>query len=767
MASPEEILGQYRERDEKTPQGEAIPEKETLNTERMRQYLKDKKFTADNFDQLFTVESAVGLLKAGGTKGELEMIKAMNASIDYLKKIGLKEMLEDSNKNTFHSNLLKELQKRNELKMEADVMHGYETYMLVKERARKHLLISRRGSEQREQQKVTTEKSLSQSFKEVLNDVKGNYDKMDKTEKLVAVGGLIAGAVMLLTSDSPKVQKFKDFLWSTLKIGGLAVTANYAFKLFTGKTALESVEGWSKENLATDEFWMKAYDTDAEKAALVQKSMVFIGDKDFMQVSKAYKEAKDGKMKLPGVKDKDMSPQEIYLAVDTFFKKYPREQLELKYRNAKKSPNWDAVVTAAMVEDSTIQVSGNIVERAYDNMREYSIRGWNGFWVTTEGLGLMRGLYLKVYGKDPNDEELKGSIDKLRKQLENEVATDGELGKFIDRNMSETSARQYNQLLISGKRDQKYQNVKFLEVPGDSMYVMSETKLDGSLASENAVSEMLNGALKNAEEFLKGRYPEAADNLYKFVSMEEVRGVRVTSNSTFKLFVRMPVKGSPEYSRKAVMATPPAERKEKPGVEVFGVNDKIEYAKLQDFEKERLRILFLLDAGQTAELEKVCGWYTDHFKTKSMPKNDVMTALFEDVAIRNKCVDELNFKQDLKGSYDLLHSLEGKLTDIEKDAAAAFDTTVLDKLYPPNWFAKVSDAYEPLVAYMRRSVGYKIRLAVLGDKDARAYWSNLDPKRYSPDQNPDWIEEIMKDYKKECKRFVAEFESGKVKFTKP
>jgi hypothetical protein len=770
MASPEEILGKYREKDDKTPQGEAIPEKETLNTERMRQYLVDKKFTPDNFDKLFTVDSAIGLLKAGGTRGEQEMIKAINDSLGYLSKIGLKELMEDSNKTTFHSTLLKELIKRNEQNMETVVMQGYETYALVRERARKLLLIQQKGSERREKEKVTTEKSLTQSFKDIIGDVKKNFGKMDGTEQLVTVGGLLVGAVMLLTSKNEKIEKFKNSLWTMLKVGGLGLTANYAVKLFTGKTAIDTATDWSKDNLATDEFWMNTYKTDGEKAALVQKSIVYLGDKDFMQVAKAYKDAKAAnktEVSIPGVLDKHMSPSDIYLALDTFFKSYPVDTLELKYRNAKRRPNWDSVVAAAMVEDSSIELSGNVVERAYDDVREYGIRGWNGFWVTTEGTGLMKSLYLKAWGKEPGEGEMKELTGKLRSQLENEVTGEAELGAFLDRHMSETSSKQYKQLMASGQRDNSHPQVKFLEVSGDSMYVMSEAKLDASMASEKAVGDMLGGALKDAEAFLKGRYPEAAANLYKFVNIEEVRGVRVTDSSTFKLFMRMPLKGSPEYSRKTVMATPPTERKEKPGVEIFGVNDKIEYGRLESFDKERLRVLFLLDVSQKAELDVVCKWYTDFYKTKSLPKNEVMKALFEDEDARKKAVEELNLKQGLKGAADLMHTYEGKLADIEKDAAAAFDTTVLDKLYPPNWFGKVSDAFEPLVTYMRRSVGYKIQLAILGDKEARVYWSNIDPKKYSPEQNPDWIDAIMKDYEKECKRFVKEFEADRVRFNKP
>jgi len=744
MPSPEEILGHYRETDEKTPQGETIPEKETLNTDRMRDYLKVNKFTPDNFDELFTVDSAIGLLKAGGTKGELEMIRVISLSLNYLNKIGLKEEIEDKNPATFHSTLLKELHKRNELQMEADVMHGYETYALIKNRARKLLQIERHYSEQREQQVVTTEKSLTQSFKEVLNEVKGNFNKMDKTERLIAVGGLIAGAIMIATSDNPKVQKLKDYLLQAFKLCGMAVTANYAYKLFTGKTALESVSDWSKQNLATDEFWSKALHTDAEKAALVQKSMVYLGDKDYMQVIRAYKEAKNGKVTLPRVQEKDMSPQEVFLALDTFFKIYPPEQIELKYRNAKRRPNWAAVVSTALVEDSSIQISGDAMERAYDNVREFASRGWNGFWVTTEGVGLMRYLYLNVYGKKPTDAELNDSIFKLRQQLENEVASDGELNLFLDRVMSATSAKEFKQLMISGQRDNANRGVKFREVPGDSVYLMSETKLNVALSSENAIEEMLKGALNEAETFLKARYPEVADDLYKFINLDEIRGVRVTTNSTFKLFIRMPIKGSPEFSRKSVMATPPAKRTEKAGAEIFGIGDKIEYAKLENFEKERLRILFLLDCDQQNELDSVCNWFTDYFKTKSMTHEEVMKALFEDEALRERCVKELNLRQQLSGSEQLLRNYDEKLLKIEKRAASSWQAPVLERL----------------VEFMRREMGYKIRLAILGDKEAKTHLMNLNPKEYDPAQNNDWITSVIKDYQKKCEEWVNAYEKG-------
>jgi len=282
---------------------------------------------------------------------------------------------------------------------------------------------------------------------------------------------------------------------------------------------------------------------------------------------------------------------------------------------------------------------------------------------------------------------------------------------------------------------------------------MSEAKLDASMASEKAVGAMLNKSLKQAEDFIKRTYPDVADNVYKFVSMDEIRGARVAENSTFKLFVRMPVKGSAEFSRKAVLATPPTLREEKHGAEMFGANDKVEYAKLEEWDKEKFRINFLLDASQGAEIDKICKWFTEEYKSKSLTKAEVMRILLNDEKVRDKAVEQTGVKQNLKMGADRLKGeWQARLEKIEKSAASDFEG---------------SNAFLVLQEQMKRQWGYNVRLLILGDASV---FNSPEFQKYDPKVSKvegGWFtksnfEKLVADYEARCKQMVVDYKAGKL-----
>jgi hypothetical protein len=386
-------------------------------------------------------------------------------------------------------------------------------------------------------------------------------------------------------------------------------------------------------------------------------------------------------------------------------------------------------------------------------------------WVTTEGLGMMRYLYLKCRGKEPTDAELTEGAEKLKEQLKDNVDTAGndDLGKYLDGKYSTERAKEFNELLRTGETDSKYPDVKFREVADDSMYVMSGSKLDLTKSSPTeAAQSMIDTAIKNAEGFLKSKYPQIGENLFRYINLEEMRGVRVVSDNSYRLFIRVPVPGSKEFSDKTLqIKREDAEKKEKPHEDIFGPADKLEYGKLESWEQETLRIRFLLDAGQTAEIDKICEWFTDKFKGENLSRTEVMSKMFGDEKLMEEAVTETGVKQDLKGNFDFYHKKDAELSEMEANEAKAFDTTWSDKINP---FGKLSDAYEPLIKHMKREMGYRVRLAILGDKQARQYFIGLDAEKYDPDKNDAWIEDLTKDYKQRCSQLVSDYGTGKLKF---
>jgi len=258
---------------------------------------------------------------------------------------------------------------------------------------------------------------------------------------------------------------------------------------------------------------------------------------------------------------------------------------------------------------------------------------------------------------------------------------------------------------------------------------------------------MLKKAMRQAENVLKAKYPDVADSIYKFVYIDEIKGVRVCENGTFKLFIWMPIKGSPEYSRRSALVEGGAPAT---GAEAFGPTDNIEYKNLADWEKERLRIMFKLDVSQEEDLDKICSWYAEEYKGKGRSLAEVKRIMFEDVSAAEKALSEVSIKQNLKPYADLLTAKEAELVEIEKKAAADFEG---------------KEAFESLQAYMRRSMGYKVRLAILGDSEARRYFIGIDAAKYDPEQNKDWLKALIDDYKEKCKQFATDYAAGNAKIS--
>ncbi|MFO0781256.1 MAG: hypothetical protein U0519_05285, partial [Candidatus Gracilibacteria bacterium] len=405
---PNVDLGYYRRYDEKeavNADRELIPEKQTLNARYVSDFLSKRGITAENFDKKFSLSTAIDLTAAKHSKGETEMFDVLSKTKSFLDQRGLSDLLENMNESMVKSNIHFELEKRKELQHEADLQRGYFTYRAVKSYCDRMFKIREQFNETREKEKTKVQKGIKEEFAGVMDDAKKNFGNLDGKEKmLVVVGGLI-GAAMLMSSDSPRVGKIRETIWTCVKIGGFAWLGNTVFKVFTGKTALDTISDWSKANTATEGFWTKTYKTNAEQAEILRASSIYLGNMDFNRLAGEYKKARDlGKkrIELPTISSKDMTPEQIYTALDVFFQRYPVEGMMQKYAQVKPRPTWREVMGTEMIEDGSIEMSDSLVSRTIDGVRGTVNNAYNWIapkasaaadYVTTGGLasGMAKG----------------------------------------------------------------------------------------------------------------------------------------------------------------------------------------------------------------------------------------------------------------------------------------------------------------------------------------------------------------------------------------
>lgn len=742
-----DVLGKYRDLDDKNAQGEVLPQQETLNPTRVRDYLEKNGYTAQNFDQRFNYKAALDIISGKTAKGEVQMHDALTKAHAYLDSIGQGDLIEQPNEMSFASTLNKELTRRNELNRTNDLTEAYRTYHTIRGLAKRSIDIKAHFTDQRKEAQVNTNKGIKEQFGTLLGNIRTNYGNMTGNEKLITVGGLLVATIWFVKSENETVKKIRSTVWDALKFTGVAVGAgvgvNYLFKLFTGKTALTSLNEYVTSSTADNKLWTETFKTDAKKAEILQKSTVYMGDKDFMDMAQRYREAKannSNEVRLATVSEKDMDPKEVFLALDTFFSRYPVERMEARYRNYTTRPTWMDVVSTEMAEDGRIRMDANLPSRMLDGAQEYATRGWNWLMVG-EGLGIGRYLYLKVRGKNGSDAEVKDFLEELKKTS---VMKESELDDFLAKLSSREAAGFKNAL--HGLNTDALSGVKFNEVPGDALYIVSPAKLDMVAGNEKAMGDAVKNAQDKADEYLKRKYPQLKDNIEKF--RDNTAGCRVVENSTFYWFIKMPLPGTPEFDRKSLgleveknSLTERAkgvfgfsEADNRRGKEIFGPNDVIDYSKFyRDSDRERFRLHFLVDSSQSAEIGKICDWYARKYKVLNKTNEEVMDALFNNEDDMKACFKETGVKPAMERKKALLKEIDSDLTSIERSAASNLkgDTT-----------AKAALADE-----LRRDKGYLFRLSILGDPAARSKVT------YDPNK-PEELKKAKEDYEKYCKDFV-------------
>ena len=728
MGNSTELLQQIREQDEKDKVAES-PENESLHPQRVYNYLEANNIDAKNFDERFNFGTALDILRVKKTPGEAAMEKELVSAKDFLDKAGLNglEMLSDYDEDTFRSTLHKELMTRNSLNQEKLIINAHNKYLLIRNIAFRRLQIQEHFTGVRDDEKLDATGKLKDSFNGVVKDVKANFAKMSSKEKTIAVGALVIGAVWLFSqSDNPKVQKLKDGLWTAAKVAGAGIGFNYVYKMFTGKTAWTAASDFVGKTVNSDGFWQESFKTDPEKAEILQKSVVYMGDQDIMDLEKQYRQAKasnSNKIRLVSVAASDMSEEEIFAAVDTFFRRYPSDMITKKYKNwPRESRNWRTVISNEMTEDGRLEYRENILSKTYDGLRYALYNGYN--WLVADGFGVSAYLYKKAWGREGTETEVKSWI---KEYLENVVENEAGLPKYLDDKFKTKVGEHYKEVVDRGHVE-KNKMVKFMEVPGDSIYVMSTVKIDNAAGNQKALGDAMRLAQSQIMDFLSERFPEHKENLAKFLVVNG--GASTVEDASFRLFARMPLNGAPDYLSINTGSQTAESLAKKDKKEIL--EGEIKYSGMEPWRQEKLRLRFLMDSAQKPELEKICDWFSRKYKVLAVPREDVFKAMFENDKDRETALEDTNVKQGLTENSQLLtHDLEGKLSDIEKDAASAA---------PREMFSE-------LVEQMQLNLGNKVRLAILGDGAA------VNETKYVRNSK-DALDNLLSDYKALCKQFV-------------
>ena len=753
-----DLLKLYRDKDEKTVEQEVIPEKQTLNGRNVNEFMARKGMTRDNFEKLFNLNTAIELVGAKHSRGEAEMFNVLGKAKTFLDQRGVPNLFENMNDKTVKSNIAFELGKRNELNRQPEIEHAYYTYRTVREYCEKMLKIREESSKQRGREREKVESSLKGDFAGVIEGVKKNFGNMSSGEKLITVGGILIGLVMLAKSESPRVAKIKEALWTCVKIAGVGYAANTIFKVFTGKTALDSISDWSKSSVAKESFWTRSFKTEADKAEILRTSMVYLNDKDFLRLAGEYQHAKSRDIKrivLPTVDTRDMTPEQIYTALEVFFQKYPVERLMQKYRQYKPRPTWAEVVSTEMVEDGTVPFDNGLVDRTVDAAHSAATRGYNeiappvgkGYekvkaGVLTAGVALKeavggtwewtKNLFHKTFGRKGSDAEVKEWVDKA---LKNDITQSADLEKFIREKNGIRNSEGYVNTLARGQYDAT-SNLKYFE-SADSMYVIADSKVNNILGDQSVLAAAMKNADSNARNFLKKKYPLVGNKIDTFAEFSV--GVYVISDATYKVFMRMPLPGTEEFNLRNAGRWTPKEMAQRKGIEIFGPKNSIEYNKLQPWEQQRFRARFYLDNTQQSEINQVCDYLSRRYRNAGgLSIEFVMQQMFENDKDRDDVFRELKFDRKLYANRGLLEAYEKKITDLEKDAASDVPGS--------------KDAKKSFEQKMRNLIGYPVRLAILGDSEAMPA-CNYDPTSTSKDvfKTPN---ELLKWYKKRLKELV-------------
>jgi len=563
------------------------------------------------------------------------------------------------------------------------------------------------------------------------------------------------------------VDEAKHILWVSAKIGMALYAGNTAFKVFTGKKFVDWASEGVKSSIHTDEFWMKNFHVPAdhpERAEALRDSIAYLGDRDFLDLYNAYVHARDnGEKKVDLlVNEKDMTPEQNFMALDTFFKEFPMDSEKLaEYQKQKPHRTWLQGVTKEIAEHG-LPISKQLGDRvkgaahdAYTVTKDFFYEeGSDKYeWLTQKWHG--------VFGdKKPTKEELKKFAEEkiIPTMIESE-----QMESFIK---SRPLSKPYTDAFYEAYRTVPQDNVRSYEDKKsggtNSVYLIIDTP-NPHFADPKYIKEANDAAEKKAKEFIEAHYPDAKGHTdlllnNRFACFDATEG-------TTRTFFRVPLPGGPEFNRYAMIGRPKGEQL-KENEEVFSMTDTIDFDLM---EQEKSREYFLGEAEskiillrsyfsetQRDELHDLCRRLTLFYRQKEWSKNFIRDR------IRSKDNDDIEkqveammkenplIKQDLfEHSENLSKVREEEIQAIEKKAKNKRDSGII--------FTHDEETAELFGRRLYDTLGLDVRLALLhSPKKMKELHYNPDSTneedKRSPKELLEWYENSAIDKAKQLRK---------------
>ncbi len=496
-----------RDADEKTPTGEVIPDKQTLSTTRLGRFLEDK-VTVQSFEKDFNLQMAMDFTAGETSDNGKALHQLFTKTKDVLDSYDAGHIFDIKTKSTISQRLDKMQRPPTNMprKVAMETLQAWDYYNYIRRTAKRYLSLQERSStERREMQEGSPDaiKDAKTTFNNVMTDVKKNWDKWGTGEKLLFSGVALVGAAWLATSDHPTLKRIKKGLgWVAGGVaGGFLLWKGY--ELFTGESPASSLESGTRKSTKSADFYKRAFEcTDEQEDALV-KTICFIGNKDFIEVARAYQSAKNGSKSVEGM---GMDGKEAFEGLDVFFKKYPINRLRDKFRNENPPLTYAQVINVVLAEDPSVQI--------YDNAGTNATRyiGETVSEATDWAAGTYAGIYLretwsKYVKGEPNPEEM----DKLKRNFRCDIPFTAEMPKAIDGVIARDDfdvATSFKDAWNKGRTETNYDLKHYSDSEG-YIYVISDVDVASVLHKDELLKKNLTESESNAQRFLSNKFSKS------------------------------------------------------------------------------------------------------------------------------------------------------------------------------------------------------------------------------------------------------------------
>ena len=520
-----------RAQDEKNEKNEVTPEKQTLNSARVLNFLTTNGITVGNLDKDFTVDAAINLTSKSSSETEKGIAKKFAEAKSILGKYDALSVFGERTREVVESKL--ENLKTPPTKMSGveagTVLKAWELFDLIREHARRLLGLGATMKESRKESMTGESKGFDETIRDGLHGARENWDKLSGKQKVAFAGMALLSGIFLMKSDNGVIKKIRETLFTGLKVVGGAWVLNKVWYLFTGETAFDALTGGGKSSKST--FFKETFNTDDRGAEVLNKGVVSMGDLGFMDLATRYAAAKaEGKKVIEGT---NMPPEEAYMAMDVFFGKYPAEKLMKEYANYTPPASLAQVVTIEMSKDPTVKMQDGLADRMWDGTKDYLKRAYNYLGSTAPAVWVAEK-YEKWHGKKGSPEELKKFVEKFKAIAKSEA----DLPKAIESSLADGNkqiTKEYIDTTLAGITETKF-GLKYKKAADGYLYMVVDKPVEGLATDEAAVSTALKANIETTEKFLTETFHVSADQASKKV--EPHGSIFVGDKGTLKYFAR-------------------------------------------------------------------------------------------------------------------------------------------------------------------------------------------------------------------------------------